>query len=304
MREALCSAMQVAQTDACILILGESGTGKERVARAIHIASPRQQQPFVTVNCSALPSTLAESLLFGHIKGAFTGAADHHTGLIASAEGGTLFLDEIGELPLNLQPKLLRFLESGEILPLGKSRPAHVNVRVLAATNRDLAAMTAAGRFRQDLYYRLNVIPLTLPPLRQRKEDIELLTDHFLAQFAAQHRQPVSIMGKAAKALLVDYPWPGNVRELRNLCEQLSILRAGYTIMPENLLSALRRPVEPEPVHTLFKLPEEGINLEEMERHLLVQALERTRHNKTRAARLLGISRDAINYRLKKHELA
>lgn len=299
------SAIQVAQTDACILILGESGTGKERLAHTIHVASPRQQQPFTTVNCAALPSTLAESLLFGHLKGAFTGATDNHPGLIASADGGTLFLDEIGELPLMLQPKLLRFLESGEILPIGKSHPARVNVRVLAATHCDLSGMVTAGSFRQDLFYRLNVIPLTLPPLRQRKEDISTLVQHFLAHFALQHRQPVSVLGQEAMTLLNSYHWPGNVRELRNLCEQLSILKAGHTVTPDDLLSALRRnaPIEPETVSTRFKLPENGINLEEMERHLLIQALERTRNNKTHAARLLGISRDALNYRLKKHSL-
>ncbi|EIJ35488.1 sigma-54 interaction domain-containing protein [Thiothrix nivea] len=304
MREVLRAAMQVARTDACVLILGESGTGKERIARAIHAASPRQQQAFITVNCATLPNTLAESLLFGHTKGAFTGATDNNPGLIASADGGTLFLDEIGELPLALQPKLLRFLESGEILPVGKTRPQRVNVRVLAATHCDLAGMVAEGTFRGDLFHRINVIPLALPPLYQRKEDIGQLLRYFLTQFADQHRQPVSIMGQDAMSLLLEYRWPGNVRELRNLCEQLSILKSGQNIQPDDLLHALRHPVPTDTANNPFKLPENGINLEEMERHLLIQALERTRNNKTQAARLLGISRDALNYRLKKHALA
>ena len=302
MRDVLRATTQVARTNACVLILGESGTGKEQIARAIHAASTRQAQPFVTVNCAALPATLAESLLFGHLKGAFTGATADHPGLIASANGGTLFLDEIGELSLALQPKLLRFLESGEILPLGKARSQQVNVRVLAATHCNLPAMIEVGRFRRDLFYRLNVVPLGLPPLRQRQEDIPLLIGHFLAQFAAQHRQPISTLGKEARAFLLNYAWPGNVRELRNLCEHLSILQAGREITPDNLMATLRQPQTTDTGNNLFTLPEDGINLEEMAHHLLHQALERTQYNKTQAARLLGISRDALNYRLKKDQ--
>jgi len=190
MESVLRSAHLIAQTGACILITGESGTGKELVAQAIHHASPRRKQPLITVNCAALPETLAESLLFGHRKGAFTGADTAQTGLIAAAHGGTLFLDEIGELPLNLQAKLLRFLESGEILPLGESQARRVDARVLAATHRDLHAMSVAGAFRQDLYYRLNIVPVELPPLRERGEDIGPLAQHFLQHFAAQHKLP------------------------------------------------------------------------------------------------------------------
>lgn len=305
MEEVLQSAMQVARTDACILILGESGTGKERLARAIHQFSQRNKGAFITVNCAALPTSLAESLLFGHVKGAFTGASEHNPGLIMAAEGGTLFLDEIGELPLMLQPKLLRFLEQGEILPVGKTRPARVNVRILTATHCDLQQMVVAGTFRQDLFHRINVIPLKLPPLRQRKEDIERLANHFLRHFSEKHRQPVSVLGDEAKALLREYAWPGNARELRNLCEQLSILRAGQVVTPDNLLHAIRQPLPGNAAgeENPFRLPDEGINLEEMERHFLIQALERTFNNKSQAARLLGITRDALNYRLKKHEL-
>lgn len=297
------SAHLIAQTDASVLITGESGTGKELVAQAMHAVSQRKSKPFVTVNCSALPETLAESLLFGHRKGAFTGADSQQLGLLGTAEGGTLFLDEIGELPLNLQAKLLRFLESGEILPLGESRARRLNVRVLAATHRDLYMMTKAGKFRPDLFYRLNIVPVELPPLRERREDIELLARHFLQQFAARHKQSVARLDKDACVLLLRYAWRGNVRELRNLCERFSILLAGRTITPTNLPQEIRTPV-PHPSANPFSLPVTGVNLEELERDLLSQALERTRNNKTHAARLLGISRDALNYRLKKYERA
>lgn len=298
MEAVLRSAHLIAQTDASVLITGESGTGKELVARAMHATSPRRKQAFITVNCAALPETLAESLLFGHRKGAFTGADSHHTGLIHAAENGTLFLDEIGELPLNLQAKLLRFLESGEILPLGETQPKRLNVRVFAATHRDLYAMSLVGEFRQDLFYRLNIIPVELPALRERKEDIDLLGKHFLHQFAAQHKLPAATLAKEARQHLQRHTWNGNVRELRNLCERLSILLAGREIGLTNLPLELRAPAPPP--SNPFSLPATGINLEELERDLLNQALERTQNNKTHAARLLGISRDALNYRLKK----
>jgi transcriptional regulator with PAS, ATPase and Fis domain len=300
MEAVLRSAHLIAQTDASVLITGESGTGKELVAQAMHATSPRRNKPFITVNCAALPETLAESLLFGHRKGAFTGADSHHAGLIGAAEGGTLFLDEIGELPLNLQAKLLRFLESGEVLPLGESRPQHMNVRVFAATHRDLYAMSQAGEFRTDLFYRLNIIPVELPPLRERREDIALLVKHFLNQFAAQHKLPATRIDKEATTCLSRHAWAGNVRELRNLCERLSILLAGREIGLNNLPADVRQLPAQRSAGTAFSLPEAGVNLEELERDLLSQALERTQNNKTHAAKLLGISRDALNYRLKK----
>ena len=298
MEAVLRSAHLIAQTDASVLITGESGTGKELVARAMHTASPRRKHAFITVNCAALPETLAESLLFGHRKGAFTGADSQHIGLISAADGGTLFLDEVGELPLSLQAKLLRFLESGEILPLGETQPKCLNVRVFAATHRDLYAMAQTGAFRQDLFYRLNIIPVELPPLRERKEDIDLLGKRFLEQFAAQHKLPVACLAKEARQYLQRHAWLGNVRELRNLCERLSILLAGREIGVTNLPLDIRSatPLGNVP----FNLPEAGVNLEALERDLLSQALERTQNNKTHAARLLGISRDALNYRLKK----
>ncbi|MEZ5451794.1 MAG: sigma 54-interacting transcriptional regulator [Thiothrix sp.] len=302
MEAVLRSAHLIAQTDASVLLTGESGTGKELVAHTMHATSPRSNKPFVTVNCAALPETLAESLLFGHRKGAFTGADSQQTGLIGAADGGTLFLDEIGELPLNLQAKLLRFLESGEVLPLGESRPRQLNVRVFAATHRDLYSMSQTAEFRADLFYRLNIVPVELPPLRERREDIELLLKHFLQQFANQHRLPAASLAKDARQHLLRYGWNGNVRELRNLCERLSILLAGREITLTNLPPEVRSPARA--AASPFSLPATGVNLEALERDLLNQALERTSNNKTRAAKLLGISRDALNYRLKKYALA
>lgn len=301
MESVLRSAQIIACTEASVLIKGESGTGKELVARAMHAASLRSKQPLITVNCAALPEHLAESLLFGHRKGAFTGADQHQVGLIGAADNGTLFLDEVGELPLNLQAKLLRFLESGEIVPLGEVRPRQLNVRVFAATHRDLYAMAEQGQFRADLFYRLHVVPVELPALRERKEDIELLAKYFLKSFAEQHQLASASLSKDAKQALQKYAWRGNVRELRNLCERLSILLAGADIQATNLPLEIRTP-HSTPL-TAFALPEQGICLETLEQDLLRQALERSQHNKTQAARLLGISRDALNYRLKKLEV-
>jgi DNA-binding NtrC family response regulator len=268
----------------------------------MHAQSRRHTKPFITVNCAALPETLAESLLFGHRKGAFTGAESQQIGLIGAAEGGTLFLDEIGELPLSLQAKLLRFLESGEVLPLGEAQAKRIDVRIFAATHRDLYAMAQQGEFRQDLFYRLNIIPVELPTLRERKEDIELLIQHFLQYFAAQHQLATAHLSKEAKQQLIKYSWQGNVRELRNMCERLSILLAGREIGLTNL--PLETRTNANNAAQGFALPAQGINLDELERDLLVQALDRTQQNRTHAARLLGISRDALNYRLKKYALA
>jgi DNA-binding NtrC family response regulator len=301
MEAVLRSAHLIAQTDASVLITGESGTGKELVALAMHAASPRKCKPFVAVNCAALPESLAESLLFGHRKGAFTGADSHQSGLVGSAEGGTLFLDEIAELPLTLQPKLLRFLESGDVLVVGESRPRRVNVRVVAATHRDLHALALAGEFRTDLFYRLNVVPVELPPLCERREDIEFLLTYFLQRFATLHKLPPANLSRAARQDLSRYRWNGNVRELRNLCERLSILLAGRVIDVTNLPSDVRR--DQPPAQSSFCLPENGIVLEELERDLLSQALVRSGNNKTHASRLLGISRDALSYRMKKFDL-
>lgn len=302
MQAILCSARLVASTHVNVLITGESGTGKELVAQAIHQSSLRKQQAFITINCAALPETLAESLLFGHRKGSFTGADQAQLGLIAAAEGGALFLDEIAELPLNLQAKLLRFLESGEILPLGEVRARKVDVRVLAATHRNLEQKSREGKFRSDLFYRLNVMPIELLPLRERPEDIELLSQHFLDDFAQQHRLAKASLARDALKTMQRYAWLGNVRELKNTCERLSILLAGQVVNSANLPAQFQTS-KPSSLSS-FVLPAEGVNLEALERDLLQQALDKAQHNKTQAARLLGISRDALNYRLKKYWLA
>ena len=300
------AARLVAATDVPLLILGESGTGKERLARLVHHASRRAGQAFIAVNCATIPEPLAESLLFGHRRGAFTGAEADHRGLLVQADGGTLFLDEIAELPAAIQPKLLRFLESGELLRVGDTAPSRVQVRVLAATHRDLRKEVAAGRFREDLYYRLNVVPLALPPLRERRTDIPLLLDHFNRTLAATHGLEPLIYSRAAIETLCAYDWPGNVRELRNLCERLLVLLQGHPeVEPGNLPEEIRGAAGPvrsaggEPV----RLPKEGVRLEEVEISLLRQALERTGGNRSAAARLLGISRDTLLYRLRKYAL-
>ncbi|HPE62402.1 MAG TPA: sigma-54 dependent transcriptional regulator [Thiolinea sp.] len=302
------AASHIAATDVSVLITGESGTGKEIMARAIHDASPRNKAAFVTINCAALPDNLAESLLFGHRKGSFTGADQQHVGLIAAADQGTLFLDEIGELSPALQAKLLRFLESGEILPLGEVRTRRVNVRVLAATHCDLYRMTCHGSFRTDLYYRLNVVPLQLPTLRERPEDIALLTEHFLGYFASHHRLAEARPDPETLRRMAAHPWPGNIRELRNTCERLSILMAGCIVKPQHLDQYLpdtrQQDAATRPATDAFQLPSQGVNLEALEKDLLTQALQLAARNKTQAAGLLGISRDALNYRLKKHALA
>lgn len=289
----------VAQTDATVLILGESGTGKELLARALHDYSRRADQTFVTINCAALPENLVESELFGHRKGAFTGAITHQIGRIKAANGGTLFLDEIGELPLTVQAKLLRFLESGEIQAIGYTQVEKVNTRIITATNRDLYTAMKEGQFRKDLYYRLNIVPLELPPLRQRGKDILLLLKAFTEQLAQQYQLIPPQYSKATLKQLRQYTWPGNVRELRNFCERMLILFNDKVVEPENL------PVEFNYITTkqqnYFTLPDDGIDLQHLERQMIDQALEKTAGNRSKAARLLGLTRDTLLYRMKKY---
>lgn len=296
------SAKIVASTDVTILIKGETGTGKEVLATSIQKASPRANKPFITLNCAALPESLVESELFGHKKGSFTGATHDKPGLFQSADGGTLFLDEINSLPLCIQAKLLRFLESGECLAVGDNKPYHVDVRIISATNTDINAQIETGDFRQDLYFRLNVIPLELPALSQRVEDVELLAEHFLTMFAETYGITSPKFSKQTVKLLRNYKWPGNVRELRNLCERLSILLAGKTIEPENL------PREFSSCNftqsSSFTLPESGLQLDNLEADLIMQALSRTNGNRSKSAKLLGITRDTLLYRMQKHKLA
>jgi DNA-binding NtrC family response regulator len=296
------SARIVAATNVTVLLKGETGTGKEVFANAIQKESPRAGKSFITLNCAALPESLIESELFGHKKGSFTGATANTQGLFQAADGGTLFLDEINSLSVSIQAKLLRFLESGECLAVGDVKPYNVDVRIIAATNSDMNKQVATGKFRQDLYYRLNVVPLELPPLAQRTDDIEHLIMHFLAMMAKTHSLAAPNFSKRALKVLKDYSWPGNIRELRNLCERLSILLAGRTIEPENLPHEfVTRGCMPKPAD--FTLPEKGIQLDSLEADLIHQALSRTQGNRSKSAKLLGLSRDTLLYRMQKHGL-
>ena len=294
------SAKIAASTDVTILIKGETGTGKEVLATAIQKSSARANKKFITLNCAALPEGLIESELFGHKKGAFTGANTSTQGIFKAADGGTLFLDEINSLPLSIQGKLLRFLDSGECLPIGETTSYKVDVRIIAATNTDLNTQIAAGEFRQDLYFRLNVVPLELPPLAKRSEDIEYLVKHFLNLFSNTHSIEAPQFSKPALKTLKAYKWPGNIRELRNLCERLSILLSGRIIEPENLPSEFRS-FENASRSTGFTLPEAGLQLDILEADLIYQALDRTKGNRSKSAKLLGLSRDTLLYRMQKY---
>ena len=306
MREVLDLVERVAPMRTTVFITGASGTGKERIARRIHRLSERAAGPFLVVNCGALPEALMESELFGHEKGAFTGAGHRHLGLFREAEGGTLFLDEVGELPPSLQVKLLRVLQERAVRPVGAVAEVAMDVRVLAATNRDVEESVAAGTFRQDLYYRLNVIRLRLPALAERREDIAGLVDGFVKRFAEEFGKDVTGLTPDALRVLEQYPFPGNVRELENIIERGVALAGSRTIglgeLPPEVNGLGRAWVDRN-----FELPEEGCQLEdvlgEVERRLLLEALERTGGVRKHAAELLGITFRSIRYRLKKHGL-
>lgn len=295
------SAQIIASTDVTVLIEGETGTGKELMARAIFQSSQRADKAFITINCAALPESLAESELFGHKKGAFTGAIDNHPGYAVQADGGTLFLDEISELSLAIQAKLLRFIEYGECQSLGDTKTQRLNVRIIAASNKNLNELVAQGQFREDLYYRLKVVPVELPSLQARhKDDISILAKHFINQFSRQYNLAQPEFEASAMKCLQSYRWPGNVRELRNMCERLVILLPGKLITRDNLpLNIHKLQVEA----TLFKLPTQGLDLESLETNLIRQALDNSKGNKSGAARLLGVSRDAFLYRMKKYSI-
>jgi two-component system response regulator AtoC len=319
-----------------ILIRGESGTGKDLVARAIHFASPQHDRPFLNVTCTALPETLLESELFGHEKGAFTDAKNAKVGLFEQADGGTIFLDEIGDMPLSLQAKLLRFLESKQFRRLGGLRDIEVDVRIIAATNRDLEQAIASGQFRSDLYYRLNVIPIEISPLRERPEDVIPLAQHFLKHFATDMKKTSVTISGAALECLRRHDWPGNVREVRNVLERAVLLTTGDQVDVADLPQKLRfatgtaipveapQPAPPateshangdsrEPISSplpadshparLLVLPERGIVFDDLQKDLLEQALDRCGGNKSRAAELLGIHRDQVRYWVKKFDL-
>lgn len=295
----------IAATDVTVHISGESGTGKEMFAHAIHLSSKRAAQPFVSINCAAIPENLAESELFGYAKGAFTSADKAFGGRILQAHNGTLFLDEIGELPAQVQSKLLRFLESKEIQALGCTRTQKVDVRIITATNCNLMQMVKEGRFREDLYYRLSVVPVELPALRDRASDIPLLLQHLTLQHAATHQLESPLYNKDAMKLIQKYSWPGNVRELRNFAERMLILFSGKEVLASNLPAEFRQdqPHIGSSIQNLFKLPATGISLDEVERSLFSQALETANGNQSKAARLLGISRDTFLYRMKKYSI-
>lgn len=310
MKKMLALAAKVAESEvSSVLLQGESGTGKDLVAKAIHYGSQRSEQPFVAVNCAALPATLIESELFGYEKGAFTDAKSRKEGLFEQAEGGTLLLDEIGELELSLQAKLLRVLEEGAFRRVGGLKDIPLDVRVLAASNRDLKTESEAGRFRLDLYYRLSIIQIDIPPLRERGDDILLLSQHYIDTISARLKRKKKITGLSAEAANVfrKYNWPGNVRELRNVIERALILEDTDQITTEYLPGGLLE--TPHLPHTItgdgpnqFVLPSDGISLDEAELSFVRQAIQRSGGNQTRAAELLGISRDQLRYRLKKLE--
>lgn len=287
---------KVADTDATVLITGESGTGKELVARAIHLLSSRKSAVFVPINCAAIPRDLLESELFGHVKGAFTGAVNDKTGKFRQADGGTLFLDEVGELSVDLQPKLLRALQEKVVEPVGGTKFQPLDVRVVAATNLDLEEAMRNGTFREDLFYRLAVIPIHIPPLRDRKDDIPLLLKHF----AAKHGSEGIEFEREALDTLISYHWPGNVRELENTVQRLIIMRDAATIsardLPDKIL--LR---ETDSKCQVVNLPEDGYSLEQLEREVVVEALERNRWNRTNAAHFLRIPRHVLLYRMEKY---
>jgi len=287
-------------TGSTVLITGESGTGKDLIAKVIHYSSARMSRPFLNVTCSALPETLLESEMFGHERGAFTDARQQKRGLFEQADEGTVFLDEIGEMTPALQAKLLRVLEDKTFRRVGGSGDIRVDVRVIAATNRDLEQHVREGKFREDLYYRLNVLRMELPPLRVRDNDVALLAQHFAASFASEFNRPVHGLSRAALDTLRAYGWPGNVRELRNLIERAVILCETERLEPDDFESLRRAPGQG---HGGFTLPPAGLSLDELERDLVAQALERTGGNQTRAAALLGMHRDQIRYRIEKFGL-
>jgi two-component system response regulator PilR (NtrC family) len=295
---------KIASARTSVLLIGESGTGKELAARALHELSGRSEHAFIAVNCGAIPETLLESEFFGHVKGSFTGASADRTGLFEAAHSGTIFLDEIGELPAPMQVKLLRVLQERRVKRVGGVSEKEVDVRVVAATNRDLETEVEKGTFRQDLFYRLNVIQLRLPPLRERREDIPILVDHFVRKLAAEHGRQITGVDPDAMSALMSYSFPGNVRELENLIERAVTLAPGDRISLDtlpNLSPALASGARLGPA---AELPEEGLDLEKVvddfERGILIKALERTRGNRTEAARLLGVTFRSLRYRLSK----
>ena len=297
---------KVADTPANVLILGESGTGKELVARAVHENSPRRKMPFITINCGGVPENLLESEFFGYMKGSFTGAYFDKLGLFEVARGGMIFLDEIAELPPLLQVKLLRVVQEKTFRRIGGVEDIKVDLRIVSATNQDLGKKVNEGAFREDLYWRLNVIPIHLPPLRERKDDIPVLTTYFIEKYSREFGKEIKTISAYAMGLLMDYPFPGNIRELENIIERSVALETSNIILPENLL--LARNISPAGETAVnYEIPKTGINLNEevakFERQLIEKALQKSRGSKTKAAELLHVSFDSLSYRLKKLDI-
>ncbi|OPY12284.1 MAG: Transcriptional regulatory protein ZraR [Syntrophus sp. PtaB.Bin001] len=295
---------KVADTTANVLILGESGTGKELVAKAIHKNSPRKEKPFVTINCGGIPENLLESELFGYLKGSFTGAHADKPGLFEIAKGGTIFLDEVGELPPVLQVKLLRVVQEKTFLRIGGTENIRVDVRIISATNRNLEEMIKKGEFREDLYYRLNVIPVHIPPLRERNEDIPVLTKYFIEKYSREFGKGIKNISNYAMELLMDYQFPGNVRELENIIERSVALENSSIVLPENLLFSRKDSAAQNDSFKMGNIPDQGLNLNDelarFERALIEKTLEKSKGSKTKAAELLMISFDSLRYRLEK----
>jgi DNA-binding NtrC family response regulator len=295
-------AARAARSNTTVLIHGETGTGKELVAKAIHFNSLRKDKPFVTINCSAIPQDLLESELFGHLKGAFTGAVTHKKGKVEIADRGTLFLDEIGELSSPLQAKLLRLLQQGEIEKIGAPAPLQIDVRIVVATHRNLQRMVEDGTFREDLYYRLAVIPLEIPPLRERADDIPELVQHFFLQSCQRHNRTDLVLPQALIPFFCNYRWPGNIRELENVIERLVVLAQSKEISLEDLPGQLRRE-RPTVEVDQIELSPHGVSMEAIEKELILWALKKSNWNQTHAAALLDLSRKAFIYRMEKHSI-
>ncbi len=302
MREVLSVVERVAKADITVLITGESGTGKELIAKGIHFSGRRSEKPFIAVNCATIPETLIESELFGYKRGAFTGASSDTKGKFEEANGGTLFLDEISAMPLGLQPHLLRVLQEQEIVRLGESKPRKIDVRIIAATNRSLETMIEDGAFREDLYFRLAVVPVNLPPLRERREDVPLLIECFLAKAKTKYGFNDLNIEREVFAALSNYSFPGNVRELKNLIERMVVLSDGDKIAVEDLPENIRQP-RPNVGNVILELPPEGVSFDGIEREIIRRALEMHNGNRTRAARYLDITRSALLYRMQKYDL-
>ena len=300
MKEIAALVARIADSDSSVLITGESGTGKEVVSRALHDAGPRRGRPFIAINCAALPEALLESELFGHEKGAFTDARTARAGLFVDADGGTLLLDEIGELPLQLQAKLLRALQERVVRPIGGRKEVPFDVRLIAATNRDLEAAIEAGTFRSDLYFRIDVVEIPIPPLRSRGNDILLLAQHFLVRFAERAKKPVRGLGPEVAERLLGYGWPGNVRELQNAMERATALSSGDTLSVDDLPAKLREK-RPEPLHHELT---DWLTLEAMEKRYILQVLEACGGSRTQAARTLGLDRSTLWRKLERYGVA